>query len=102
MDSIFPASRRQRVILKKLSFVIKKVRSGVPQGSILGLLPFLLYVDDLSDSVKATAKRFADDTKLYSNISTLADCEVLQDDLNKLAVWSKTWPLSFSATKYLK
>ena len=65
----------------------KNVRSGVPQGSILGPLLFLLYVNDLPDSVKATAKMFADDTKLYLNVSTLADCEALQNDLNKLAVW---------------
>ena len=64
----------------------KNVRSGVPQGSILWPLLFLLYVNDLPDLVKATAKMFADDTKLYSNISTLADCEALQNDLNKLAV----------------
>ena len=63
----------------------KNVRSGVPQGSILGPLLFLLYVNGLPDSVKATAKMFADDTKLYSYISTLAGCEALHD-LNKLAV----------------
>ena len=63
------------------------MRSGVPQGSLPGPLLFVLYVNDLPDSVKATAKMFADDTKLYSTISTLADCETLQDDLNKLVVW---------------
>ena len=72
----------------------ENVRSRVSQGSILGPLLFLSFVDDLLDSVKATAKMFAEDTKLYSNISTLADCEALQDDLNKLAVWSKTWLLN--------
>ena len=77
----------------------KNVSSGVPQGSILGPLLFFLYVNDLLDSVKAMTKIFADDTKLCSNISTLADCEALQDDLNKLAVWTKTWLLNFNATK---
>ena len=66
---------------------MKNVRSGVPQGSILGSLLFFLYANDLPDSVKATAKMFADDAKLYSNISILADCEALQNNLNKLAVW---------------
>ena len=42
---------------------------------------------------------FADDTKLYSNISTLADCEALQDDLSRLAAWQKTWLLNYYATK---
>ena len=58
-------------------------------------ITILLYVNDLPDSVKATAKMFADDTKLYSNISTLSDCEALQDDLNKLAVLLKKWLLNF-------
>ena len=47
----------------------------------------------LPDSVKA------DDTKLYSNMSTLAECEAFQNDLNKFAVWSKTWLLNFDAIK---
>ena len=75
------------------------VRIGVSQGSILEPLLFLLYVNDLPSSVKAKAKMFADDTKLCSNISTLADSETLQDDLNKVAVWSKMWLLNFNATQ---
>ena len=59
----------------------------------------LFYANDLPNSVKAMAKMFGDNTKLYSNISTLADCEALQDDLNKLAVWAKIWLLNFNATK---
>ena len=50
---------------KKWSFIMENVRSGVPQGSILGPLLVLLYVNDLPDSVKATAKMFADDKKIY-------------------------------------
>ena len=52
------------------------VRSGVLQGTILGPLLFLLYVHDLPDSVKATAKMFADDPTFYSNISALADLKL--------------------------
>ena len=59
----------------------------------------LFYANDLPNLVKAMAKMFGDNTKLYSNISTLADCEALQDDLNKLAVWAKIWLLNFNATK---
>ena len=62
----------------------------------MAITMFLLYINDLLDSVKATAKMFGDDTKLYSNSSQLADCEV---DQNKLAVWSKIWLLNLNATK---
>ena len=61
----FLEGRRQRVVLRSGHSLWKNVRSGVPQGSILGPLLFLLYVNDLPDSVKAMAKMFVDDTKLY-------------------------------------
>ena len=51
-----------------------------------GTISIVVICKRSTDSVKATAKLFADDTKLYTNISTLADCEALQDDLKKLAV----------------
>ena len=61
----FLEGRRQRVVLRSGHSSWKNVRSGVPQDSILGPLLFLLYVNDLPDSVKAMAKMFVDDTKLY-------------------------------------
>ena len=67
------------------------VVSGVPQGSILGLVLFLIYVNDIPDLAESTAKMFIDDTKLYRDISDTTDCEILQDDLNKLASWSQLW-----------
>ena len=61
------------------TLLYKNVRSGIRQGSILGQLLFLLQVNDLPDSVKATAKLFADDVTHFSNSFTLAYCEALQD-----------------------
>ena len=75
------------------------VISGVPQGSILGSVLFLLYVNDLPDITQNTAKMFADDTKLYARIQDLQDCENLQRDLNHLSVWSRQWLLNFNADK---
>ena len=60
----------------------------VPQGSILGPVVFLLFINDLPNSMKATAKMFADDAKLHSKISKVADWENLQCDLNKLEIWT--------------
>ena len=78
---------------------MKKVTSGVPQGSILGPNMFLLYVNDIPDYVSTTAKMIADDTKVYSEIKTTANCDTLQKDLNALAVWLKLWLLEFNAEK---
>ena len=77
----------------------QNIRSGVPQGSILGPLLFLIYVNDMPEVVKSTAKMFADDTKVYKKIKVVDDCKVLQDDLNNLSVWSKKWLLNFNETK---
>ncbi len=95
----FLSRRRQRVILRNGKSRWTNVSSGVPQGSILGPVLFLLYVNDLPDSVVATAKMFADDTKLYKGIHNKEDCQELQDDLNELSAWSKQWLLRFNASK---
>ena len=95
----FLVGRRQRVILRNGSSSWRDVISGVPQGTILGPMLFLLFVNDMPDVVKSTAKMFADDTKIYRNITTVEDCSVLQQDLNALSAWSRLWLLRFNATK---
>ena len=70
--------------------------SGVPQGSVLGPLLFLLYVNDIPEVVHCTLKMFADDTKLYSSVTTPSDVSRLQSDLESLANWSATWQLPFN------
>jgi len=60
------------------------VLSGVPQGSVLGPLRFLLYVNDLPDWIRSTITVFADDMKLLATISDVDDNQKLQDDLRKL------------------
>ncbi len=95
----FLQDRRQRVLLKNGTSDWEPVISGVPQGSILGPVLFLLYVNDLPDITQNTAKMFADDTKLYARIQDEQDCENLQRDLNHLSVWSRQWLLNFNADK---
>ena len=75
------------------------VLSGVPQGSVIGPLLFLIYINDLLDEVSSNGKLFADDSKIYRKISNLIDRELLQKDLDKLRDWSQKWLLEFNESK---
>ena len=89
--------RQQRVTTLGATSSQKPVCSGVPQGSILGPILFLLYVNDLPDAVtNSTVACFADDTKIFRRIDSITDAILLQDDLNNLESWSKTSDLMFN------
>ena len=75
------------------------VLSGVPQGSILGPLLFLVYVNDLPPVIQNRIALFADDSKCSSVIERLQDCESLQKDLDSLHGWSDNWHLKFNTSK---
>ena len=67
------------------------VFSGVPQGLVMGPLLFLVHVDDIPEQVECNISMFADDTKIYTAIKTIADSQRLQADLNSLARWADDW-----------
>jgi len=76
-----------------------EVSSGVPQGSVLGPLLFVVFVNDIPEWIKSNVRMFADDTKVWTRISSLEDGEVLQNDLNNLTSWSDKWKLGFNPEK---
>ena len=73
-----------------------QVSSGVPQGSILGPLLFILYINDISSVVNVRAKIFADDVTLYQSNE---DCEVLQADLDSISHWCNLWQMKLNPSK---
>ncbi len=99
--SSYLLGRTQRVVLEGTSSDCLPVHSGVPQGSILGPLLFLLFVNDMPEALSENTKvaLFADDAKIYHKIENRADSLVLQQDLNNLIKWSKCWRLNFNPKK---
>ena len=73
--------RRQRVVVDGEVSNCKSVLSGVPQGSVLGPLLFLIYINDLDDSITSNVLKFADDTKVFRKANTDDDKQHLQNDL---------------------
>ena len=73
--------------------------SGVPQGSVLGPILFLKYINDLDDSIKSNLLKFADDTKLFRKVNTDGDKQHLQNDLDRLVKWSEKWQMLFNFGK---
>ena len=75
--------------------------SGVPQGSVLGPLLFLIMIGDIDDQIKNTVlSSFADDTRLLKAIKSLIDTFKLQSDLNKVYEWTKTNHMELNGSKF--
>ena len=97
--SSFLHDRHQHVVVGGEHSQWVKVQSGVPQGTVLGPLLFLIYINDLPNDISATVRLFADDCVLYSNIKPHQDATRLQDDLDKLSTWENKWQMQFNPQK---
>ena len=77
----------------------KSVLSGVPQGSVLGPILFLVYINYLEERVTGKILKFVNDTKLFRNTKEIGDKQKLQDDIDKLVRWSEKWHMLFNFGK---
>ena len=83
----WPSGRFQKVVLDGQASDPVPVLSGVPQGSVIGPVLFLIFINDLPENIRSFVCLFADDCVLYRNIESPMDCQILQDNLNSLAQW---------------
>jgi retron-type reverse transcriptase len=96
----FLSQRTQQVVIEGQVSSEVKVTSGVPQGSVLGPLLFIIFINDLPSCVKSSVSRlFADDCVLYKQISSASDASLLQKDLDALQKWERTWLMEFHPSK---
>lgn len=75
------------------------VTSGVPQGSVLAPLLFLIYINDLTDSISSSIRLFADDCVIYRKITNPTDVACLQADLDNISTWCDRWMMKLNANK---
>ena len=94
-------SRKQRVVLDNVISESVDVLSGVPQGSILGPLLFVLFINDIYANIDndSNIALFADYTKIWRDINSESDCETLQNDINMLSIWSRNNKMPFHPDK---
>ena len=93
----FLSNRYQRVVLNGQSSNWAAVNAGVPQGSILGPLLFLVYINDLSTGLSSNPRLFADDTSLFSVVyDRNTSANELNNDLLMIRSWAYQWKMSFN------
>ena len=85
--------RKQRVCLDGFSSKWADTLSGIPQGSVLGPLLFLIFINDLEVDIMSMILKFADDTKIFRKVTNSAAGLQLQQDLKRLCDWADKWQM---------
>ena len=94
------SNKEQRVVINGVSSNFGKIEAGVPQGSVLGPILFLVYINDITDNLKAGVSLFADDNMLYVISDNPAEnYNILKADLELMENWAEQWLVSFSPKK---
>ena len=96
----FITNRSQKVVVNGTMSRLVKVLSGIPQGTVIAGLCFLLFINDLPENIKNSFSGiFCDDTLLAKKICNDSDSDLLQEDLNKVVAWTRLWGMSFNVDK---
>ena len=94
------SERKQRVVINNTNSDWREIKAGVPQGSILGPLFFLIFINDIIIDIQSNIKLFADDTSLYLIVDDpINTATILNSDLDKIHEWSRKWLVTFNAKK---
>ena len=97
--SAWLTGRQQRVVIDGRTSDWQDVTSGVPQGSVLGPLLFVLYINDLPDNIANQIMMYADDSKILGPIKSESDKAALQADIDQAVAWSHKWCIHFNLEK---
>ena len=96
LDS-FLQNRMQRVVLNGCTSNWREISAGVPQGSVLGPLLFLIYINDLTENISSNIRLFADDVALFIKVDDPVICySTLKRDLQTISNWAETWKMQFN------
>ena len=87
----FLSDRKQKVIVDGKTSTTADVSSGNPQGSVLGPILFLIFINDFPLVIQTFIKLFADDAKIYQKVSSMAEVAQLQDVLDNSVDWALVW-----------
>ena len=95
----FLSDRTQTVVIDNEKSSTIPVTSEVPEGSVLGPILFLIYINDLPDQTRSKVRLFADDTSIYLAVFSLEDAQILQQDLDYLHQWELDRDMEFNPSK---
>ena len=95
----FIGSRTENVFVNMSWKERRLVKSDVPQGTVLGPLLFLIYINDIESQITSSLRLFADDSALCTPIYFVSDSLTYQEDVFKFQKWANTWQMSFNVNK---
>ena len=96
----FLTNRTQKVVVDGVCSSPCNVTSGVPQGSVLDPVLFLIYINDITTNIHSQLRLFADDCLVHHPINSPEDHKIFQDDLDKLTIlWADIWQMKFNVKK---